>query len=119
MADDGLLVEAHGGELYVATIDGHEVGRVRVAVADGVWEVYSTHVLESHEGRGIASRMVSAVLDRADAAGVRVIPSCWFVDGFMDRRSPQYDHLRVRGSGTDPAADPSCRIAPAVVRPSW
>lgn len=114
MDANDLVIRAVSPELYTGSLEGHEVGRVRVAVGDGLWEVYSTQVDQAHEGRGIAGRMVAHVLEQAEAAGVRVVPSCWYVDGFMTRRSPRYDHLRA--TGAHGYADPACRIAPAVVR---
>jgi len=45
-----------------------------------------------------------------------VIPSCWFVDGWMQRHSPRYDHLRHGARVPEVAAeDPACRIAPTVL----
>ena len=109
MADD-LRIEVRSDELLVAVLDGHEAGRLRIAVGDGVWELYSTHVLESHEGRGIAARLVRTALQRADRAGVRVIPSCWFVDGYLVRHAAEFGHLR---QGRRAAGPPdACLIAP-------
>lgn len=111
---DDLVIRRVGDELYTGSLAGTEVGRVRVAVGDGLWEIYSTQVDQAHEGRGIAGRLVAHVLEQAEAAGVRVVPSCWYVDGFITRRSPRYDHLRA--TGVHGSGDPACRIAPAVVR---
>lgn len=94
-------------------MDGVVAGRVRVAVGEGVWEIYSTVVLPQYEGRGIAAALVRRVLDDADAAHVTVIPSCWYVDGLMRRDAPRYDHLRGQVART--REDDSCLIAPVVV----
>lgn len=112
MADD-LRIEVRSDELIVAVLDDHEVGRLRIAVGDGVWEMYSTHVLESHEGRGIAARLVRAALLEADRAGVRVAASCWFVDGYLDRHADEFGHLRQGRRAAD--APDVCLIAPTVV----
>ncbi len=112
----GLELERISEWLFVARSQGVQVARCSVAGGDGVWEVYSTVVDPAHEGRGIASRLVRFVLDAAEESGVRVIPSCWFVDGWMQRHSPRYDHLR-HGARVPGVAgeDPACRIAPTVL----
>lgn len=89
------------------------MGRVRLAVGDGVWEVYSTIVQPRYEGRGIAAALVRRVLDDAEDAQVAVIPSCWYVDGLMRRDSPRYDHLRQAVERS--RDDDTCLIAPMVV----
>ncbi len=117
VTDPELVVRRASETSFVAALGDVEVGWASVAVSPGVWEVYRTVTAPAFEGRGIASRLTRYVLDSADAAGVTVIPSCWYVDGLMARVSPQYDHLR---SGHRPApateGEPdSCRIGPAVL----
>jgi predicted GNAT family acetyltransferase len=114
MADD-LQYDRPRDGLFRATREGQEVCRVAVAVDAGVWELYSTVTAPGFEGRGIAGRLVRHVLAEAEAAGVRVIPSCWYVDGLMRRDAPRWDHLR-HGAGA-PVAAPgdACRVAPAVL----
>ena len=111
-----LLIARVDRTTFTASVAGATVGRVRVAVGDGVWELYSTVVEAAFEGRGIASRLVRHVLDRAEAEGVRVVPSCWYVDGLMQRSSPRYDHLRVGAAAVAGAGD-ACLIRPVVVTP--
>ena len=112
----GIQLRRDSDTLFRAVLAEREVCRVALAVGDGVWEIYSTVVDPAHEGRGIASRLVRFVLDAAEESGVRVIPSCWFVDGWMQRHSPRYDHLRHGARVPEVAAeDPACRIAPTVL----
>ena len=115
MADPELLVERHNETSFVATLDGVEVGWASIAVGDGQWEVYRTSTAHEYQGRGIASRLTRVVLDAADEAGVRVIPSCWFVDGLMRRSSPTYDHLRAGRRIPDTDEIDACRIGPVVL----
>ncbi|MGB8021585.1 MAG: GNAT family N-acetyltransferase [Candidatus Nanopelagicales bacterium] len=105
--------------LYTASVDGVIVGRANIAVGNGAWEFYSVRVDPDFEGRGIASRLVRFALADAGAAGVRVIPTCWYVNGFLRRHAAEFAHLRHAWSA-DSAAAPdqsSCQIAPSVVRP--
>ncbi len=115
MASAELVLTRANPSLFTATLAGVQVCRASVAEADGVWELYSTVTSPGYEGRGIAAKLVGFTLDAAEDAGVSVIPSCWYVDGFMQRVSPRYDHLRV-GHALPAAQDgDACRIAPAVL----
>jgi predicted GNAT family acetyltransferase len=117
MSED-LQFEHPSPALFRATAAGQEVCRVAVAVGDGVWEMYSTVTAPGFEGRGIAGRLVRHVLAQADAAQVRVIPSCWYVDGLMRREPERWEHLRHDTGAPQAVAGESCRIAPAVVAPA-
>lgn len=110
-----LVLTRVNPSLFTATLDGVGVCRVSVAVADGRWELYSTATTPGYEGRGIAAQLVQFTLDAAQEAGVSVIPSCWYVDGFMQRVSPRYDHLRVGHSAPAAQEGDACRIAPVVL----
>ena len=43
-------------------------------------------------GQGIAGRLVQAALEHARGQGWRVVPSCWYVAGWIDRH-PEYEDL--------------------------
>ena len=51
-----------------------------------------TEVPKALEGRGIGSRLARAALDWAEENGYRVVPLCWFVEGYIERH-PEYQHL--------------------------
>lgn len=115
---EGLTVRRASPTMFCAAVHGTDVGWLRLAAADGVWEMYSTSVEPAWEGRGIAGALVRYALDAARATGVTVIPSCWYVDVVMTRDAPRYDGLRsnraVPDGSADTAAD-ACRVAPAVL----
>ncbi len=79
-----------------ATVGGRHAGRLgmRIADVDGapVWTLYTTVVNPEFEGHGVGSALVRDVIERADAAGAIVHPTCWFVAGWLDRH-PEYGHL--------------------------
>jgi hypothetical protein len=54
-----------------------------------------TEVPEILSGRGVGSAIARAVLDNARARGLRVVPECEFVAGFI-RRHPDYAALVAR-----------------------
>jgi predicted GNAT family acetyltransferase len=77
---------------FVAEIDGKEAHLVYHPVAEGTLDYASTFVPESLRERGIASAVVRAALDYARSQHYRVIPSCWFVQRFVQRH-PEYRDL--------------------------
>ncbi len=112
MGSFGVDVRRDNASQYSAVLAGHVVGQVRLSAGSGIWEIYRTAVEPAYEGHGIGSRMMRRVLADAEAEGVRVVPSCWFVSGWMQRH-PEYEHLRTNHA--DVPDDPACRIGPAVV----
>lgn len=115
MGPVGVEVRRDNAAQYSAVQAGRIVGQVRIAAGDRVWEIYRTAVEPAYEGRGIGSRMLRRVLSDAAEEGVHVVPSCWFVSGWMDRH-PEFAHLRV--SHRDVPDDPACHVGPTVVRPA-
>lgn len=61
---------------------------------DGVLDLYSTFVPDALRGQGVAQRLVEDVLQHVKAEGLRVVPSCWYVDVYLNR-NPQWQELRA------------------------
>lgn len=59
-----------------------------------VAEFHHTFVVPARRGQGFAERLVSAALDDVRSQGVRVKPTCWYVDQFLIEH-PQYGDLRA------------------------
>ena len=59
-----------------------------------------TEVPPPLEGQGVASRLARTALDYARAEGLRVMPLCPFVAGFI-RRHPEYKDLLQAGFRVD------------------
>jgi predicted GNAT family acetyltransferase len=74
---------------FSVTVEGEEAYLLYHPAGDGVLDYVSTFVPEQLRDRGIASEMVRCALDYAKAQRCRVIPSCWFVKGYIDRH-PEY-----------------------------
>lgn len=55
-------------------------------------EFFSTYVPPSERGRGIAARLVAAGLEHARARSLRVIPSCWYVQVYLNAH-PEFGDL--------------------------
>jgi len=50
-------------------------------------DLFTTQVPVSLEGRGIAKLLTEAALTYARENGLKVKPSCWYVDGYLKRHS--------------------------------
>ena len=57
-------------------------------LADGVMAITHTEVATGLEGRGIAGALMQAVLDHAQAHGLKVQPLCSYAVAYM-RRHPE------------------------------
>ncbi|MCR5830748.1 MAG: GNAT family N-acetyltransferase [Lachnospiraceae bacterium] len=52
------------------------IGRCEYEAASDGWVIYHTEVDPEYGGRGIAKRLVYAIVEQADRNGVKVIPTC-------------------------------------------
>jgi hypothetical protein len=68
----------------------------RRAIPEGTRIVFPhTFVPPELEGHGIAAALARRALDDARAEGARIVPACWFIDGYISRH-PEYKDLVER-----------------------
>jgi uncharacterized protein len=81
---------------YVAQVEGsaHTGHLDWVARGEGVRTATHTIVPPAIGGRGIAARLVEALVADARAQGFRIVPACSYVEA-MFRRHPEWAHLRA------------------------
>jgi predicted GNAT family acetyltransferase len=70
-----------------------EVAILTYALQDGLIVFTHTIVPGALEGRGIGSRLVRAGLDFARGEGLKVVPQCSFVRGYIERHEEAQDLL--------------------------
>ena len=70
-----------------------EVAILTYGLQDGLIVFTHTIVPDALEGRGIGSRLVRAGLDFARAEGLKVVPQCSFVRGYIERHEEAQDLL--------------------------
>jgi predicted GNAT family acetyltransferase len=78
---------------FEATVDGQLCVCDYQLRGDVMWMTH-TGVPTAVGGRGIAAELVRVALEWADAKGLRVVPSCSYVDAYM-RRHPETQRLRA------------------------
>jgi hypothetical protein len=71
--------------------DGH-VAMAHYALTPGVITFTHTLVPKELEGRGIGSRLARGALDAARAQGLKVVPKCPFIAGYIGKH-PEYADL--------------------------
>ena len=92
---DVELVHEPGRKRFVARAADKESHLVYTPMGSGVVDFLSTYVHPTLRGQGVGDKLVCRALDWARAEGLRVIPSCWFVDTVV-RRHPEYEPLMER-----------------------
>jgi len=80
------------GARFVATVDGEEAVLEYRRIDEGTLDYVRTYVPSALRGRGVATRLVEHALDHAAEAGMKVVPSCWFVARVVDE-TPRYAGL--------------------------
>ena len=77
---------------YELTVDGQLAGVAFYSRGDGEIVLKHTEVDAAFEGRGLGSRLARHVLDEARERGLRVVPLCPFMAGYI-RTHPGYRDL--------------------------
>lgn len=97
---DQITITRHGGKAageYHAHVPGHrEIGRL-------TWQLRGTARVADHTlvppaigGRGVAGRLVEALIADARAEGFTIVPACSYVAAAFDRH-PEWADLRDHG----------------------
>ncbi|MGA4670174.1 GNAT family N-acetyltransferase [Propionibacteriaceae bacterium Y1923] len=79
---------------YILSADGVEAGYIEFHEADGVIDMPHTIVDEAFGGRGYGKDLARFAFDDARERGLKVKPTCPFLDRFM-QKTPEYQDLRA------------------------
>lgn len=74
---------------FVATLGDERVGYAAYRLDDTSIVFTHTVVDDSAEGKGVGSALASTGLDSARERGLRVVPQCGFIAGYISRH-PEY-----------------------------
>ena len=77
---------------YEIVVDGEVAGFLQYNMRGGRLILVHTEVDESRAGHGLAGKLVAAALDDIRKRGLRIVPVCPFVEGYIERH-PEYDDL--------------------------
>lgn len=93
MDDVRLNLNANGhGTFYI--MDGDEqMGEMVVSIAGSNLTVYHTEVSAKAEGKGLAKKLLTAMVEYARTKGLKVIPLCPYVHAQFKRHPEEYRDL--------------------------
>jgi predicted GNAT family acetyltransferase len=77
---------------YELVVDGEVAGFVQYSMRGGRLILVHTEIDEARAGHGLASILVSGVLDDVRRRRLLIVPICPFVEGYVERH-PEYDDL--------------------------
>ena len=83
-----LNEKGHGA--FFVTEGTEQLGEMVVSIKGNDLIVYHTEVSTKAEGKGLAKKMLNAMVDYARSHGLKVIPLCPYVHAQFKRRPEQY-----------------------------
>ena len=77
------------GHQFEVVIDGHRAYLAYMDLGKQTLDIYRTFVPNALRGRGIAAELTEQALAYAQSMGYTVIPSCSYVERYLERRQRQ------------------------------
>ncbi|MFE3461745.1 GNAT family N-acetyltransferase [Nocardiopsis aegyptia] len=90
MANDDV-VDARDRRRYEITADGKMAGFAEYILTDELVTFTHTEIDPAFEGRGLGGALVRAALDDVRSRGLKVLPLCPFVKGWIQRHRDYAD----------------------------
>lgn len=90
MEEIQLQLNERGRGAFLATEGGKPLGEMVISVSGFDLTVYHTEVQPEAEGKGLAKKLLAAMVDYARRQGLRVIPLCPFVHAQFRRHPETY-----------------------------
>jgi len=95
---EGTVITRHDqgarGEYHAAVPGSETIGRLTYQRRGNVLVADHTLVPSEIGGRGVAAKLVEALVDDAREAGDKIVPQCSYVEA-MFRRRPEWADLRA------------------------
>ncbi|MCP9338827.1 GNAT family N-acetyltransferase [Stutzerimonas xanthomarina] len=77
---------------FETVVDGHRAYLAYVDLGKQTLDIYRTFVPDALRGRGIAAVLAQHALAYAEREGYTVIPSCSYVEWYIERQGATDDH---------------------------
>lgn len=94
MANDAPITVTNTGTEFEATSEGLSLGFLKYSVHDGYVDAYTTQVDPAARGKGVAGKLVDALVAFATEEGLKIKPTCSYVDGWLTKHPDQDAELR-------------------------
>ena len=88
-----LNLNEKGDGAFLIMDGGEQLGEMVVAVSESNLTVYHTEVVTKAEGKGLAKKLLQAMVDYARKNKLKVIPLCPYVHAQFKRRPQEYADL--------------------------
>ena len=85
MSESLMVVHDESGHQFEVVLDGHRAYLSYMDLGKQTMDIYRTFVPNTLRGKGIAARLTEAALQYARSMGYTVIPSCSYVERYMER----------------------------------
>lgn len=85
MSESVPVVHDESGHQFEVVLDGHRAYLSYMDLGKQTMDIYRTFVPNGLRGKGIAALLTEAALQYADSMGYTVIPSCSYVERYMER----------------------------------
>ncbi len=89
MSPDTPIVHDPAAKQFYMTVNGSRAYLAYMDLGKQTLDIYRTYVPDELRGKGLAGQLAEHALRYADARGYTVIPSCSFVERYMERHSGQ------------------------------
>lgn len=93
MANLGPVTENERLQRFELIVDGDTAFAEYRLIGDTM-DLTHTLVPPAHRGRGVGLALAKAALDAARDRGLKVIPTCWFIDRYIQSH-PEYRDLLI------------------------
>ena len=78
---------------FEIVVDGKVAGVVQYERSGDVLDLVHTEIDDAYEGQGLGGKLARGALDLVRAAGGKVVPSCPFIKGWIDKHEDYQDLL--------------------------
>lgn len=76
---------------YEIVVDGNVAGFVEYRGGPDVVELHHTEVDSAYEGQGLGGKLARGTLDAVRSANQKLIPTCPFIKGWIDKHEDYHD----------------------------
>jgi len=90
MEEVTLNLDEKGNGSFLIIDGAEQLGEMVVHISDEYLTVYHTEVSPKAEGKGLASKLLAAMVDHARTNNLQVIPLCPYVHAQFKRHPDQY-----------------------------
>jgi predicted GNAT family acetyltransferase len=94
---DVTVTEDGAASRFEATVDGEHAGILEYRLSGRVATMPHTLVDPRFEGQGVGSALARVAVDTARERGWRIVPTCWFVAGWLRRHPDELDLVERAG----------------------